>query len=256
MIVSHKYRFIFLRTEKTGGSSFTQALQGLLDEDDLQANMRRPAWAKFSPIHHGALKLHFPKYFGLHRHARARDVRDVVGPKVFDSYFKFAIERNPWDRQVSLYAHRQWKRGKSPGGFDRDMRSRLYRSTEYVRLNNWAIYAIGNDIVADRVLRYEHLADEINALVAELGLPGIAEMPRLRSYASDRPHYSTYYSPATRDLVARWYAREIDALGYRFETEDEAARRTLNEAAPDSAMPIQRLTGDERVDFTGKTPGP
>jgi hypothetical protein len=240
MIVSHKYRFIFLRTEKTGGSSFTQALQGLLDEGDLQANMRRPAWAKFSPIHHGALKLHFPKWFGLHRHARARDVRDVVGPNVFNSYFKFAIERNPWDRQVSLYAHRQWKRGKSPDSFDRDMRSAVYRSTEYVRLNNWAIYAIGNDIVADRVLRYEHLADDIDALVAELGLPGIPEMPRLRSYASDRPHYSTYYSPATRDLVARWYAREIDALGYRFETADEAAPvhsgPHLESAAPMAAM--------------------
>ena len=38
MIVSHKYRFIFLRTEKTASTSMIQALQGILDENDLQAS--------------------------------------------------------------------------------------------------------------------------------------------------------------------------------------------------------------------------
>jgi hypothetical protein len=168
---------------------------------------------------------HFPKYFGLHTHATARQVREIVGRKIFDSYYKFAVERNPWDRQVALYAHRQWKRGRPVDHFDRDMRSLIYRSTEYVRLNNWSVYAIGREIVADRVLRYERLDEEIDELITTLGLPGSLDMPRLRSYATDRPHYSTYYSDATRDLVARWYAKEIEALGYRFEREESAAPR-------------------------------
>jgi hypothetical protein len=171
MIVSHKYRFIFLRTEKTGGSSLTKALQSLLDENDLQADMRRPAWAKFSPIHHGALKRNFPQWFGLHRHATAQQVRATLGREIFDSYFKFAIERNPWDRQISLYTHRQWKHNQSAENFDRDMRSFVYRNTQYARLNNWSIYAIGREIVADRVLRYEQLGKEIDDLVAILGIP-------------------------------------------------------------------------------------
>jgi hypothetical protein len=187
--------------------------------------MSRPPWAKFSPIHYGALMHHFPQYFGLHTHATASQVREVVGRKTFDSYYKFAIERNPWDRQVSLYAHRQWKRGRPVDHFDRDMRSLIYRSTEYVRLNNWSVYAIGREIVADRVLRYERLDEEIDELVTTLGLPGPLDMPRLRSYATERPHYSTYYSDSTRDLVARWYAKEIEALGYRFEREESGAQR-------------------------------
>lgn len=217
MIVSHKYRFIFLRTEKTGGTSLTAALQSLLDEGDVQGKMNRPAWAKYSPIHHGALKRHFPRWFGLHRHATARQVRDVVGRRFFDSYFKFAIERNPWDRQVSLYFHREWKKNNASPDFDRHMRSFFYRNSEYVRLNNWSIYAIGDKIVADRVLRYETLDQDIPELFAQLGVDCPVEMPKLRSYAPDRPHYSTFYSDMTRELVTRWYAREIDALGYRFE---------------------------------------
>lgn len=220
MIVSHKYRFIFLRTEKTGGTSLTEALQEVLDADDLNAALTRPPWAKYSPIHHGALRRTFPQWFGLHRHATAKQVRAIVGPRAFDSYCKFAIERNPWDRQMSLYFHREWKKGKQGVNFDRDMRSVIYRNTEYVRLNNWSIYTIGNEIVADRILRYETLAQDVARLLAHLDIESKIEMPRRRSYSSDRQHYSTYYSDWTRNLVERWYGREIEALGYRFEDSD------------------------------------
>jgi hypothetical protein len=224
MIVSHKYRFIFLRTEKTASTSMISALQGILGENDVQASSDRPPWAKFSPIHHRALRRHCPQWFGLHTHATASQVRDVIGRKIFDSYYKFVVERNPWDRQVSLYAHRQWKKGQTPEHFDRDMRSFVYRNTSYVRLNNWSKYAIGREIVADRVIRYERLADEIGDLAAMLGLPGPLDLPTLRKYTDDRPHYASYYSDATRDLIGGWYAREIDALGYTFENETAARR--------------------------------
>jgi hypothetical protein len=231
MLVSHKYRFIYLRTEKTGSTSLSEALKSLLDEGDLQSDMSRPPWAKYSPIHHGALKRHAPQLFGLHTHATARQVRNVIGPKIFDSYYKFAVERNPWDRQVSLYAHREWKKGRAADDFDRDMRSPIYRNTEYVRLNNWSIYAIGNEIVADRVIRYEGLTEEIAEIFGTLGIPGTVALPRLRSYAKERPHYSTYYSDATRDLVARWYGTEIDALGYEFECRDRVVKPALAKSA-------------------------
>jgi hypothetical protein len=239
MIVSHKYRFIFLRTEKTASSSLTMALQNVLQDDDLQSSMRRPAWAKYSPIHHGALKRNFPQWFGLHTHATAKQARDVLGRKIFDSYYKFAVERNPWDRQVSLYAHRKWKNGKPAEHFDRDMQSFIYRNTEYTKLNNWSIYAIGKDIVADKVLRYESLSQDIDELVKTLGIPGPGEMPRLRKYTADRAHYSSYYSDATRDLVARWYPKEIEALGYAFETPDGA----IGAASLADRQKIMRPTG-------------
>jgi Sulfotransferase family len=225
MIVSHKYRFIFLRTEKTASTSLMKALESILGENDMQADMERPSWAKFSPIHHNALRRHAPQWFGLHTHATASQVRQVVGRKIFDSYYKFSVERNPWDRQISLYAHRKWKKGQLIADFDRDMGSIVFRNTSYVRLNNWSNYAIGRDIVADRIIRYERLAEEIAELGATLGFPGPLDLPVLRRYTTDRPHYSTYYGPASRNLVAKWYAREIDALGYSFERQDSAAQR-------------------------------
>lgn len=225
MIVSHKYRLIFLRTEKTASTSITKVLQGMIGENDPRAGGRRPGWAKFSPIHYSALRRYVPQWFGLHTHASASQVRDVIGRKIFDSYYKFAVERDPWDRQVSLYAHRQWKKGGPTDNFDRDMRSFIYRNTSYVRLDNWSKYAIGQEIVADRVIRYERLDEEIAEVFTMLGIPGPIDMPRLRSYRPGRPHYSTYYSDVTRDLVGKWYAREIEALGYEFKREDSSAQR-------------------------------
>ncbi len=217
MIVSHKYRFIFMRTEKTAGSSLTEAMGAVLGDGDMTADLRRPAWAKYSPIHHGALKRKIPDVFGLHPHATARQARRVLGKKVFDSYLKFAVERNPWDRQVSLYFHRAWKKKTLKPNFDRDIQSFFYRNSEYVRLNNWSMYTIANKVVVDRVLRYENLFEDIKKLAQDLKLKSPIQLPNLRKYTADRPHYSTFYSDQSRRLIAKWYAREIDALGYQFE---------------------------------------
>lgn len=218
MIVSHKHKFIFVRTEKTAGTSVSSALLEFLGEGDVVANMKRPGWARYSPIHHGALKRHFPAYFGLHTHATIGQVRRVLGEDVYARYFKFCIERNPWDRQVSLYFHREKIKDKlATANFDRDMSSLVYRWTEYTRLYNWQIYTINNRIAVDQVIRYEDLDTALPKLLSQLGIPASVSLPRRRSGYRDRDrHYREHYSDRTRDLVARWYQREIGALGYEF----------------------------------------
>ena len=217
MIVSHKYKFIFLRTEKTASTSLSNALYPHLGPDDYVADLKRPAWSKYCPIHHGALKRTLPRLFGAHPHATAAQVRSVVGRETFDTYFTFAVDRNPWDRQISLYTHREWKKDKGPENFDRDMRSIWYRNTEHCRLNNWSVYAIGDEIVADKVYDYARLDEAVADLCKRFDISDGLDMPRRRQYVANRPHYSTYYTDFTRDLIARWHRREIDALGYEFE---------------------------------------
>jgi len=40
---------------------------------------------------------------GVHKHVKAKVIRDYLGKKTYDKYFKFSIVRNPYDLQVSLY---------------------------------------------------------------------------------------------------------------------------------------------------------
>jgi hypothetical protein len=223
MIISHAHKFIFLRTEKTASTSLAHALLTLLEPGDEWFGSGASAAAhpgiRAAPRAKGWKRRTFPRLFGLHFHASARDVRSVVGRKVFDTYFKFAVERNPWDRQVSLYMHRSRQRGGDGTGFSRDMSSPFYRMMHHTRLANWQVYTIGDSVVADWVIRYDELSGSLPALAERAGLPAVPQMNSLRAGYRDRgTHYSAHYTPAVRDLVARWYRPEIEAFGFQFET--------------------------------------
>lgn len=227
MIVSHAHRFIFLRTRGNGGMGLVAALKAACREGDTYPGQIRPEWSRRVPFRYGVLQRRMPDLFGLHPSATAAQARRVLGPKVFDNYFKFALERNPWERQVALYAEREWKKGRDHANFDRDMRSFVWRAQEGCRLDNWSVYAVGQEVVADMIVRYETLAEDVAEVARLLGLEldvG-ARLARPHAIARRRPHYSLYYSDATRDLVARWYAREIETFGYRFE-DRRGGRRT------------------------------
>lgn len=217
MIVSHRYRFIFLRTEKTGSSSLRWALKQNLGPEDYCAELYRPGLRKYYPHEVGYVRRTLGGWLVKpHPHATAAQVRHFVGKEVWRSYFKFAVERNPWDRQVSLYCQRRSK-SDTPQHFDRDMGSPLFRALHYTRLNNWGIYTIHGKIAVDRVIRYEQLDHALPALFEELGFEEAIELPRLRSgHREAGRDYRDYYSPKTRNLVAKWYRREIEAFGYTF----------------------------------------
>ncbi|MBV9787310.1 MAG: sulfotransferase family 2 domain-containing protein, partial [Chloroflexi bacterium] len=118
MIVSHKHRFIFLKTNKTAGTSVEIALSKFCGPDDIitaisveDERTRRELGYRGQQNHTLSFPRHlFSSWKGwllagghLYNHMSAREARSVLGKQIWDSYYKFCIERNPWDRVVSLY---------------------------------------------------------------------------------------------------------------------------------------------------------
>lgn len=229
MIISHRYRFIFLKTEKTASSSLERVFEAIAGEHDVLHPADPPHTRKllgagatletlsFRARRGGGRRL-LPGFWGLHRHARARDVRDFLGPQLFAQYTVITSERNPFDRQVSLYSHRQ--RGRDPEliGFSRSVTSPTYNLLHYNRLDNWGIYTLDGAVCAHHVIRFESLSDDFAAVLRSLGVDGAKyALPHTRQSRSESsPAYRTVYTDAARDTVARWYRNELDHFGYAF----------------------------------------
>lgn len=228
MIISHKHRFIFLKTKKTAGSSIEYALANLCGDDDVitvaskNEEPNRPGrrgqnywlpWSKRRPVE--MVRSFFTdtpeRYVGFYNHMPARRVRQIVGDDIWRSYFKFAFERNPWDRQVSLYFWRYRDPETRPSFEDFIKDPRKVR-----KARNWSIYSIDGRIAVDEMGRFETLLDDLNSILQRLDLPVDPELPKLKVTREAGRGYREFYTDETRDIVGGWYAREIEAFGYEF----------------------------------------
>ncbi len=231
MIVSHAHKFIFLKTKKTAGTAIEAALSELCGPSDVitpyraeseqdrkgrtpqnyriehELKPKRKLWRK--------LLLRPERYYhptvGYYEHMPAARVRAYVGEDIWRSYYKFAFDRNPWDRQVSWYFYKTKSKRTRPS-FERFMRS---RARAYV--DNYELYTLDGALAVDRLCRYETLEDDLNAVLQELGVGRKLEVPRSNVTRDRDPgDYRCLYSDETREIVAEWYAPEIKLLGYRF----------------------------------------
>lgn len=213
MIASHSHRFIFLKTRKTAGTSVEIALSKVCGPEDViteispqDEELRRLAGGR-GPQNFTAPPLPRRAY----NHMGARATRELVGPKVWKDYFTFSIERNPWDAVVSLY---YWKYKDKPELPDFDQ----YVSEVWIEQlsKNRRLYRIRGEMALDRVLRYENLDVELQAVWDQLGLPGAPDLPRAKGQARPPGHYRHLYSPTSRDRVAEVFADTIEAFDYEF----------------------------------------
>jgi hypothetical protein len=214
VIVSHEHRFIFMKTLKTAGTSVEIELSRVCgpgdivtplpaDDEVLRAERGgRPAQNYESP----------PLPARVHEHIRASKVRPIVGREVWDSYYKFAIERNPWDAVVSLY---YWmRRNDKVDTFERFL---TMPNLEQLATRNYQAYHLKGAIAVDRVLRYESLADELAEVWRHLSLPGEPALPRAKAGA--RPVGSDFhdlYDDESTELVRRTFGRQLEELGYTY----------------------------------------
>ena len=173
MIISHRHQFIFLKTQKTAGTSVEIALTRLCGDDDVITPVSPDDEdARRNFAERGAQNFEIPrdKFFsedtglrgmGSNRraffnHMPATAVKRAVSDEVWQTYFKFSIERNPFDRAISRYYWSTRELEQRPP-FDSWLETVSNLSNGPKLASNWPIYAIGEGIAVDYVIRYETL---------------------------------------------------------------------------------------------------
>lgn len=203
MIISHRHKFIFIKTAKTASTSIEVFLSSRCGPNDIVTPIVPP------------VERHEPRNDqGFFNHIPAMLIRERVSPEVWNSYFKFCVERNPWDKVLSHY---HMHVARSTGALSLDQ----YLATGKFPIN-FPRYtdASGENIIVDRVLRYENLDVDLADVFAELKLDfdGTLGVRAKSDYRTDRTPYQLVFNEAQRKIVEQAFAKEIELHGYKFES--------------------------------------
>ena len=143
----------------------------------------------------------------------AREIKDRVPADVWNSYFKFCVERNPWDKVLSHYHMHAAREGGSLSLDEYLARGRF--PINYFRYTERS----GAKIIVDRILRYENLVAELSEVFSQLKIAfdGTLGATAKSGYRSDRRPYQEVFNDEQRKIVEKAFAKEIKLHGYRFE---------------------------------------
>jgi hypothetical protein len=227
MIISHTYKLIFLKTSKTAGTSIEIALSQYCGPEDIitpispadEAFRRelgfRTAQNFVVPYKQYSLQnwisaLRLGRRLQFHNHIAARDVRMLIGRRIWDDYFKFCFERNPWDRFISMY---YWRCRQEP----RPSISAFMDSgaLDIMKQKGFGIYTIDSRIAVDKVYRYEDREDALEDIRSRVGLPEKLRLPKAKGgFRTDKRPYRDILTPAEIERIARKFSQEISLFGY------------------------------------------
>jgi len=230
MIVSHRHRFIFVKTHKTAGSSLEVALARECGDGDIVSHMEDNIATgiprNYGPTSRlGSLYRSFKplrKVIGRHspllgtyyyEHMPAWRIRELVGEACWNDYFTFCFERNPWDKTVSYYLWKKHGQGRSMPDFARYIETKAHRLPV-----DSPLYCDGDRVLVDRVFEFRDLSGALAELRERLSLALPEPLPREKTgVATERRPYQAYYDAHSRERVGQLYRREIELLGYRFD---------------------------------------
>jgi hypothetical protein len=230
MIISHRHKFIFIKTNKTAGTSIEISLSQFGADGDVitplppedEATRRNLDYrgpqnylapiADYGPKDLARLLIRGTKKHRYYSHISAREIKKQIGEGVWRDYYKFCFERNPWDRLISLY---YWKNTSEP----RPALSDFIESgaPSILKKRGIDLYTIDGEIVVDKVCLYENLEKDLEAVRTHLGLPRTLVLPRAKSsHRKDKRCYREILNREQQQRIGELFSREINIFGYEF----------------------------------------
>lgn len=227
-IISHKHKFIFIKTRKTAGTSIETALAGFCgDNDVITALSDEDEAARLGAGIRAAQNLRVPiRRYGrdeirklakgertrFYHHTPAVDIKRFVSTKQWTDYFIFCVERNPFDRAISQFFWKNRKISNNPPPMPR-----FFEDLSNLNMSNWTLYTDGNQPIVDRIIRYENLQSELAEVGKLLNIKiDISDIHAKGWTRTDRRNYQEVLDPESRSIIERRCAREISYFGYEW----------------------------------------
>jgi hypothetical protein len=226
MILSHRHKFIFLKTSKTAGTSIEIALSQICGEKDVITPIAKEDEELRQSLGYRPPQNYLPemsrlrqkpnrqlaKQEGFFNHIPGHRVRSLVNAEVWNSYFKFCVARNPWDRVISQY---YWRHQQEPRP---DMTAFIQGpQVQTLMRKGYPIYTHNDEVLVDHICRFENLEQEMRLLSERLNLGEEIRLLHAKAKSrADNRHYRAILNKNQADLIATIFSKEIDLLGYAF----------------------------------------
>lgn len=230
MIVSHRHKFIFVKTRKTAGTSIEVALSEICGPDDIitpilpdeeeyrtglgyrgKQNFLVPR-SKYGIREWGKSLLKW-RWRRFYDHMPAAEIRKYVDREVWDTYYKFTFDRNPFDKLISLY---YWSKSDQKYA----NLTEYIKSGDALRARAWDFYTENDKLIVDKVYKFENVAEALKDISDRIGLDKTLEPPNKKikgNVRKNKDHYSQVLTPFERDWISEHFAPEMELLDYTFE---------------------------------------
>ena len=236
MLISHKNQFIYTKTEKTAGTSIESYFEKFcMPEDEWEFSHARDEYVSTEGIiGYRGNDARGKKWVN---HMSALEIRNKIGNSIWNSYFKFCVIRNPFDKLISgFFFVEEQKRQRS---FAQNLKSRAKKvigksepidcikgENSIARFRSWLSnggsiidrdkYLINREICVDYFIRYEDLGNGIKHVCDLLNIPFEPErIPSLKSGLRNRKiPLREFYDDQTIQIVIGLYEFEIEKFGY------------------------------------------
>lgn len=226
MIVSHKHKFIFIKTGKTAGTSLEVFLARHCCEDDIITPIF-PAVAGHVPRNYRGWpnildEVHFRDNKRLrlvirlmmgrmkfYNHMPAIFVKRRVSPDVWNGYYKFCVERHPCEKTISHYSMLNQRSG---GALTVDEYFKGY----YFQ-NDYKLYSDEKGaLLVDNIIRYEKLNEELGGVLNSLGIPydGSLDVFEKKAVSKSKATDVEFFSPERLKIIRNVFSSEINLMNY------------------------------------------
>jgi chondroitin 4-sulfotransferase 11 len=156
-------------------------------------------------------------------HLTAREMKEHDPSEWWDTFFKFTVVRNPWDRALSEYNWRRMRKGARVTfeSFEDFLRAALkgwefeLDDARHLMLQKDFILSDTQECLVDFVGRYETLQADLESVAGRVGLT-IDDFPVKNRSRSPLESISNQYTRETRHLVETLWGADIEFFGYEF----------------------------------------
>jgi len=229
MVISDKYKYLFIEMYNTGSTSISNELCEFYDGRRI-----------------------------LRKHSRYHEFLKTATEEQ-KKYFVFSGIRNPMDTVITVYSKfannhkgkytdpQQWRKN---GGYVKDKRLQLFSDIKNAQLTFQEYFLKYYKVPYDRwsrldhekfnyIIRYENIQNDFRAVLQKLNIEPLRDLPTLNK-TEGKQDYTNYYTPEIQKRAVFVFGPFMDKWGYSFPDDWNVKRTPLSSTILFSLLGIRR----------------